>query len=170
VEAMVEMELVGVRLELPANTPIVLLREQAGQRRVLPIYIGGPEAAAIAYALEGVQSPRPLTHDLFKDVLDELGVRLARVVVTDMREHTYYAELHLDRAGSTSVVSSRPSDSIALAVRTGSPIFADEGLLDEYGQIEADEEPEAEEGQQEEILEEFRDFIANVNPEDFDRS
>jgi bifunctional DNase/RNase len=167
---MVEMELVGVRLELPANTPIVLLREQSGRRRVLPIYIGGPEAAAIAYAMEGVQSPRPLTHDLFKNVLDELGVRLARIVVTDMREHTYYAELHLDRAGNTSVVSSRPSDSIALAVRTGSPIFADDGLLDEYGQVEAEEEPEPPEEQQEEILEEFRDFIENVNPEDFDRS
>jgi bifunctional DNase/RNase len=167
---MVEMELVGVRLELPANTPIVLLREQGGQRRVLPIYIGGPEAAAIAYALEGVQSPRPLTHDLFKDVLDELGVRLVRVVVTEMRDHTYYAELHLDQAGSTSVVSSRPSDSIALAVRTGSPIYADDTLLDEYGQLEAEEEPEAPEVQEEEILEEFRDFIEKVNPEDFDRS
>ena len=87
-----------------------------------------------------------------------------------MREHTYYAELHLDRAGSTSVVSSRPSDSIALAVRTGSPIFADDGVLDEYGQVEAEEEPEPPEEQQEEILEEFRDFIENVNPEDFDRS
>jgi bifunctional DNase/RNase len=168
---MVEMELVGVRLELPANTPIVLLREQAGRRRVLPIYIGGPEAAAIAYAIEGVQSPRPLTHDLFKNVLEELGVSLARIVVTEMREHTYYAELHLDRNGSTTVVSSRPSDSIALAVRTGSPIFADEDLLDEYGQEQVEEEPaEQDEEVQEEILEEFRDFIENVNPEDFDRS
>lgn len=165
---MVEMELVGVRLELPANTPIVLLREQAGRRRVLPIYIGGPEAAAIAYALEGVESPRPLTHDLFKNVLDELGVQLVRVVVTEMREHTYFAELHLDRAGSTSVVSSRPSDSIALAVRTGSPIFADEDMLDQYAQEQPEEEESAgEEGEAEEILEEFRDFIANVNPEDF---
>jgi bifunctional DNase/RNase len=164
---MVEMELVGVRLELPANTPIVLLREQSGRRRVLPIYIGGPEAAAIAYAMEGVQSPRPLTHDLFKNVLDELGVRLSRIVVTDMREHTYYAELHLDWAGNTSGVSRRPSDSLALAVRAGSPIFADDGVLDEYGQVEAEEAPEPPEEQQEEILEEFRDFIENVNPEDF---
>jgi bifunctional DNase/RNase len=162
---MVEMELEGVRLELPANTPILLLREQEGRRRVLPIYIGGPEAASIAYALEGVQSPRPLTHDLLKNVLDELGVRLVRIVVTEMREHTYYAELHLDRAGVTSVVSSRPSDSIALAVRTGSPIFADEELLDEYGQEPVEED--APEEEQEEILEEFRDFIENVNPEDF---
>ena len=166
---MVEMELVGVRLELPANTPIVLLREQEGRRRVLPIYIGGPEAAAIAYALEGVQSPRPLTHDLMKNVLDELGVHLVRVLVTDMRDHTYYAELHLERDGQLTTVSSRPSDSIALAVRTGSPIFVNEHVVEEYAQEQAEEEDEAAEPEeeQEEILEEFRDFIENVNPEDF---
>ena len=166
---MVEMELVGVRLELPANTPIVLLREQEGRRRVLPIYIGGPEAAAIAYALEGVESPAPLTHDLMKNVLDELGVHLVRVLVTDMREHTYFAELHLERDGQLTTVSSRPSDSIALAVRTGSPIYAVEHVVDEYAQEQVDEdeaEPPASRAQ-EEILEEFRDFIENVNPEDF---
>ena len=141
---MVEMELVGVRLELPANTPIVLLREQEGRRRVLPIYIGGPEAAAIAYALEGVQSPRPLTHDLMKNVLDELGVHLVRVLVTDMREHTYFAELHLERDGQLTTVSSRPSDSIALAVRTGSPIFAVEHVVDEYAQEQVDEDEDSE--------------------------
>lgn len=163
------MELVGVRLELPANTPIVLLREQEGRRRVLPIYIGGPEAAAIAYALEGVESPRPLTHDLMKNVLDELGVHLVRVLVTDMVDHTYYAELHLQREGQLTTVSSRPSDSIALAVRTGSPIFVNEHVVEEYAQEQADEEDEAAEPEeeQEEILEEFRDFIENVNPEDF---
>ena len=82
----VEMELVGVRLELPANAPIVLLRESSGARRVLPIYIGGPEAAAIAYALENVQVPRPLTHDLLRNVLDELGAQARRVVVTELRD------------------------------------------------------------------------------------
>lgn len=166
---MVEMELVGVRLELPANTPIVLLREQEGRRRVLPIYIGGPEAAAIAYALEGVESPRPLTHDLMKNVLDELGVHLVRVLVTDMVDHTYYAELHLEREGQLTTVSSRPSDSIALAVRTGSPIFVNEHVVEEYAQEQADEDDEASEPeeQQEEILEEFRDFIENVSPDDF---
>ncbi len=166
---MVEMELLGVRLELPANTPIVLLKEQTGRHRVLPIYIGGPEAAAIAYALEGVETARPLTHDLLKNVLEELGVSLVRIVVTELREHTFFAELHLDQAGKATVVSSRPSDAIALAVRTGSPIFAAEVVLDEAGQEQA-EEPEGDEEEQEEILEEFRDFIQNVNPEDFDRS
>jgi bifunctional DNase/RNase len=134
---------------------------------VLPIYIGGPEAAAIAYALEGVESPRPLTHDLMKNVLDELGVSLVRVVVTDMQEHTYFAELHLERGGQLTTISSRPSDSIALAVRTGSPIYADERVVEEYAQEQEDEEAVTPEEGEEEILEEFRDFIENVNPEDF---
>jgi uncharacterized protein len=162
----VPVELLGVRLELPANTPIVLLREVEGQRRVLPIYIGGPEAAAIAYALEGVVPPRPLTHDLLKTVIEELGARLERVVVSDMREHTYYAELHLLVGGAPHTVSSRPSDSIALAVRTGSPIFVEEAVLDEAGQV-PEEDVDEEAPEQDEILEEFRDFIENVNPDDF---
>jgi bifunctional DNase/RNase len=165
---MVPVDLLGVRLELPANTPIVLLREREGRRRVLPIYIGGPEAAAIAYALEGVVPPRPLTHDLLKTVIEELGGRLDRVVVVDMREHTYYAELHLVVGGAPHAVSSRPSDSIALAVRAGAPIFVAEHVLDEHGQEPEEEEPEEEaETAEEEILEEFRDFIDSVSPEDF---
>ena len=128
------MELVGVRVEVPANTPIVLLRETEGRRRVLPIYIGGPEAAAIALRPRGGRAapaadPRPV-----RNVLDELGAALERVVVTELREHTFYAELHLTVAGAPLTVSSRPSDAIALAVRTGSPIFAEEGVLDEAGQ------------------------------------
>jgi bifunctional DNase/RNase len=161
------MELLGVRLEVQANTPIVLLQESEGRRRVLPIYIGNNEAAAIAYALERVVPPRPLTHDLFRNVLEELGAALERVVVTELVEHTFYAELHLQVAGAPLTVSSRPSDAIALAVRTGSPIFAEEGVLEEAGQ-EAEVEAAAEsEEQEEEILEEFRDFIERVNPDDF---
>lgn len=164
----VPVELLGVRLELPANTPILLLRESVGRGRVLPIYIGGPEAAAIAYALEGVVPPRPLTHDLMKTVLEELGATLERVVITDMVDHTYFAELHLSLGGTSHVISSRPSDSVALAVRTGSPLFIEDKVLDAYAQ-EPEPEEEAEEVQ-EEILEEFRDFIEHVNPEDFEGS
>jgi bifunctional DNase/RNase len=160
------MELLGVRLEQPANTPIVLLRESAGRRRVLPIYIGNPEAAAIHYALEGHVPPRPLTHDLLRDLLDQLGAALDKVVVTELVEHTYYAELHLRVGTSDMTVSSRPSDAIALAVRTGSPIYVEEVVLDEAGQDADVEEAEPQEAQ-EEILEEFRDFIENVNPDDF---
>lgn len=159
---MVEMELVGVRVELPTNAPIVLLRETDGQRRTLPIFIGGPEAQAIAFALEGVETPRPMTHDLIRDMLEELGVSLARVVVTELRETTFFAELHLSGAAGTRVVSSRPSDAIAVAVRTGTPIFAEESVLDEAAYLP---EPEGEEP--EEVVEQFREFIDNVNPEDF---
>ncbi|MET0459780.1 MAG: bifunctional nuclease family protein [Ilumatobacteraceae bacterium] len=161
---MVPLELVGVRVEVPANTPMVLLREQTGRQRLLPIYIGTPEATSIHYALEGVTPPRPLTHDLFVQTLAELGVSLQQIVVTEMRDHTYYAELHLKRAeGPVTVMSSRPSDAIALAVRCHAPLFASEELLDAVGQ-EPTPEPEEE---AEEIIDEFRDFIEHVNPEDF---
>jgi bifunctional DNase/RNase len=160
---MVEMELIGVRVELPTNAPIVLLRETEGDHRTLPIFIGGPEATAIAFALEQVETPRPMTHDLMKDVLDGLGVRLDRVVVTELRESTFYAELHLARNGQTHVVSSRPSDAIALAVRTGTTIYADESVLDEAGYAPEEEVEE----EQDEVVEQFREFIDRVNPEDF---
>ncbi len=157
------MELVGVRVEIPANTPMVLLQEQSGDQRLLPIYIGSPEATAIHYAIEGVNPPRPLTHDLFATVIGRLGAELDRIVVTEVRDHTYYAELHITTGDGNQTVSARPSDAIALAVRTGTPIYASDDLLDEVGQVpEADPEPEAEE-----IIDEFKDFIENVSPDDF---
>jgi len=157
------MDLVGVRVEIPANTPMVLLQETVGDQRLLPILIGGAEASAIHYALEGVQPPRPLTHDLFVTVLQTLGAQLDHVLVTEVRDHTYYAELHLTTPEGPKVVSSRPSDAIALAVRCGAPLFAADDLLDEVGQLPAPE-PEDE---AEEIIDEFKDFIEHVNPEDF---
>ena len=160
------LDVLGVRVEMPTNQPIVLLRERDGDR-YLPIWIGAAEATAIAYAQQGIEPPRPLTHDLLKNVLEELQVVLDKIVVTEVRDRTYYAELHLVVAGSARTVSSRPSDAIALAVRTGSPIFAEETLLDEVGQV-VEEEAEGEGGaESEDLLEEFRDFIENVNPEDF---
>jgi uncharacterized protein len=159
---MVEMELVGVRVELPTNTPIVLLREREGDRRMLPIFIGPPEATAIAFALEQVATPRPMTHDLMKDLLDELGVSLERIVVTELQDSTFYAELHLVDGSGTRTLSSRPSDAIALASRTGSPIFAEDAVLDEVGYVVQEEaQPE------EDVVEEFRRFIDDVDPEDF---
>ena len=159
---MVEMELVGVRVELPTNTPIVLLRELTGERRMLPIFIGPPEATAIAFALEQVQTPRPMTHDLMKDLLDELGVSLERVVVTDLQDSTFFAELHLVRGGEVHQLSSRPSDAIALAARTGTPIFAEEDVLDEVGYaVREEQQPE------EEVVEEFKQFLDEINPDDF---
>ena len=148
---MVEMELVGVRVELPTNTPIVLLRETEGERRMLPIFIGPPEATAIAFALEQVPTPRPMTHDLLQNLLDELGVDLERIVVTDLQDSTFFAELHLVNGTETHLLSSRPSDAIALAARTGSPIFAEEHVLDAVGYAVQEEAlPE------EEVVEEFK--------------
>ena len=161
---MTPLELVGVRIEVPANTPMLLLQEQEGERRLLPIYIGHPEASAIHLALEHVTPPRPLTHDLLALVLDELGATLERVVITAVIDHTYHAELHLTAADGEHVVSARTSDSVALALRCEAPIFATEELLDEAGQP-AEVSEEAEEA--DEIIDEFKDFIESVSPEDF---
>ncbi|MEM9042757.1 MAG: bifunctional nuclease family protein [Actinomycetota bacterium] len=160
---MIPLELVGVRVEVPANTPMILLREQEGRHRLLPIYIGGVEASAIHYALEGLEPPRPLTHDLLIDVVRSLGADLDEIVVTEMRDRTFYAELHLTVGGERRTVSARPSDAVALAVRCGAPIFAKDELLDEQGQ-EPPAEPEDEAA---EIIDEFKDFLESVDPDDF---
>ena len=156
----VEMELVGIEMERPPNIPCLVLREAQGAGRVLPIFIGGPEATAIAFALEEVETPRPMTHDLVKDLLEELGARIERVTVTELRDATFYAEIVLSVAGYVHSVSARPSDAVALAVRFGAPVFAEEGVLDEAGRA-------PEEGMPEDVVEQFREFIAGVNPEDF---
>jgi len=161
------MELVGVRVELPSNTPIVLLRAQdedgSGDGLMLPIFIGGPEATAIALAHQGVEPPRPMTHDLFAESLESMGVSIEKVVITELRERTFFAELHMRSPSEAKVVSARPSDAIALAVRLGIQIFAEDVLLAEVGYSESsDVEPEAEE-----VVEDFRDFLDSVNPEDF---
>jgi bifunctional DNase/RNase len=164
----VPMELIGVRVELPTNTPIVLLRETTGARRFLSIFIGAPEATAIAFALEQVDTPRPLTHDLMKNVLDTIGVNVVQVTVTELRDQTYFAELVLTGFGETYAVSSRPSDAIALAVRVKCPVYASEEVLEAAGYIE-DPDAEDEEGavDPDEVVEEFRHFIDSVNPDDF---
>lgn len=159
------MELLGVRLELPANAPVVLLREQSGERRVLPIYIGPEEARAIALALEGVTTPRPMTHDLMRDLLGAAEVSVVSINVTELRESTFFAEIEL-RAGERTVrVSSRPSDAVALAVRVDAPIFTSEEVLADAAMPAAEESEDEEE--QEEIVDQFRQFIDEVDPEDF---
>ena len=155
---LIELELVGVRVELPHNQPIVLLKEQTGSR-FLPIWIGAPEATSIAFALQGVAMPRPLTHDLLRNVLADLSVDVERIVVTELRDGTFYAEIELVQGGRTVKVSSRPSDAIALAVRASVPIFAEEAVLAEAG-IEIEDEDEQE-------VERFKQFIDSVSPEDF---
>lgn len=163
---MVELELVGVRVELPANQPIVLLKERDGSR-YLPIWIGAPEATAIAFALQGVETPRPLTHDLFVATLTALKTSLKEVHVTRLSEGTFYAELHLEREGEETIVSARPSDAIALASRLEDiPILGAEEVLEEAGLEIDDDEAEDSEDPDEEVRR-FREFLDTVDPEDF---
>jgi len=157
---LIPLEIVGVRVELPSNQPIVLLRETAGTR-YLPIWIGASEATAIATAMEGVQPPRPLTHDLMRSVIDAVGALAVRVVITEMRDSVFYADLALDMSGNEVEISSRPSDAIALAVRTGTPVFAVPALLDEAG-IHFEEET-----QDEDEVARFREFLEEATVEDF---
>ncbi len=156
---LIPMDVVGVRVELPSNQPIVLLREKDGSR-YLPIWIGANEATAIAIALEGIQPPRPLTHDLMRSVIDAVGALAVRVVITEMRDSVFYADLALEVSGKEVQISSRPSDAIALAVRTGTPVFTISGVLEEAG-VHFEEDDEEEE------VARFREFLEEVTVEDF---
>ncbi len=175
---MVEMRLTGVKVELPTNTPVVLLQEVGGEQRTLPIFVGMPEATSMLHVLHGQASPRPLTYDLFATVLDDVGARLERVAITDLRDGTYYAELHLrvggpDKAASTTkVISARPSDAVNLALRAGCPIVCDDDLLANEGvrydpeedavQVAAGGEPQAEA-----MVDELKEWLEHIRPEDF---
>ncbi|HET7661838.1 MAG TPA: bifunctional nuclease family protein [Oryzihumus sp.] len=150
-----ELDVLGVRVEMPTNQPIVLLRERDGER-YLPIWIGAAEATAIAYAQQGVVPPRPLTHDLLKNVIDDLGHTLSEVRIVALKEGVFYASLIFD--GSLEV-SARSSDAIALALRTGTSIMAEESLLDEAGVAIAQDEDDE--------VERFREFLDHVSAEDF---
>lgn len=165
------MELLGVQVELPSNTPVMILREKAGRARKLSIFIGGPEAASIAFHLENVEAPRPLTHDLFGTVVGELGFTVDRVVITELEDATFFADIHIassDGPGSKTV-SARPSDAVAIAIRVDAPVFATEELLDEVGFLEASSDGEADDSADpDEVVEEFREFIQNVSPDDFE--
>jgi uncharacterized protein len=156
-----QMEVIGVRVEMPSNSPIVLLKEAQGDR-YLPIWIGAVEATAIAFAQQGMVSLRPLTHDLFRDVLEVLNVQLRTVNITALRDGIFYADLVFSNGAE---VSARPSDSIALALRTGAQIFASEEILDEAGVAIPDEQEAAEDE-----VEKFREFLDTISPEDFGRA
>lgn len=157
------MRLSAVQVDLQSNNPVILLQEKEGGRS-LPIFIGAAEATAIAFALQQVAVPRPMTHDLMKELLDALGAAVLRVVVTEVRHDTYYAEIHLEAGGRTIRVSSRPSDAIALAARTGSPLFVEDELMELAGVVlehgDEVEEPE-------DLVDQFREFLDEVRPEDF---
>ena len=149
------VEVMGVRVEMPSNQPIVLLKELDGVR-YLPIWLGAVEATAIAFAQQEVSPPRPLTHDLFKDVLMQLGAKLDNVYLTELKDGVFYAQLNFEEGPA---ISARPSDAIALALRIGAPIMASEDLLAEAG-IEIPDQAEDE-------VERFKEFLDQINPEDF---
>jgi uncharacterized protein len=164
---MVEMHLAAVRVELPTNTPILLLQEADGANRTLPIYIGPAEATAIAYALQGVVTPRPMTHDLIRDLLKEIGVTVECVVITELRDRTFYAEIRLKSGERRLSVSARPSDAIALATRVAATIYAEEALLDAEGIVlQSEDTPEP--GEADDLVSQFRQFIDGIKPEDFE--
>lgn len=149
-----EMDVLGVRVEMPANRPMLLLRESDGHR-YLPIWIGAHEAAEIAHALEGRLPPRPLTHDLMLDVLNSLGHQVNRVDIVSLDDGIFYANLIVDEDS----ISARPSDAVGLAVRCGATIFCAEEVLDEAGiEVPAKEEDE---------VERFREFLDHVSADDF---
>ena len=177
-----EMRVAGITVDPFTNTPIVLLKDLE-DKDVLPIWIGLLEASSIATTLENINTPRPMTHDLVKNILDNLGVKVVRVEVNDLKDNTYYALIHLVIDNKRLVIDSRPSDAIALAVRVTAPIFAEDSVLDKAGII-LDQEPgkistatkntEKNSSQQDKIDEQelkklsaYYDFINTLDLEDF---
>jgi bifunctional DNase/RNase len=172
---MVEMEIYGVSFDLVGKMPIVLLKTADGSR-YLPIWIGHPEAASILMKLQNATTPRPMTHDLFVDVLGQLDVRVVRITVTELRENTFYAQITVAQDGQEVEIDSRPSDAIAIAIRTEAPIFADERVIEESGiEFEAEDGEEPIPGepvsltqeQIEEVTSKFKSFLEDVTPEQF---
>jgi hypothetical protein len=155
------MVIYGVSFDMVGKQPIVLLKTAEGNK-FLPIWIGHPEAAAILMKLQGASTPRPMTHDLVTDMLEKLEARVTRIAVTELRENTFYAVVTVAVDGSEIEIDSRPSDAIALAVRSDAPIFADESVIEESA-IEF----EHEDVNEEEVVEEFKKFLDEVKPDDF---
>lgn len=155
------MVLYGISFDVVGKQPIILLKT-TDENKFLPIWIGHQEAAAILMKLQGAELPRPMTHDLMTSILTRLNAEVLKVTVTELKENTFYALLTLGLDSGEVEVDSRPSDALALAVRTNAPIYAEEALIQENA-IEFDHEVE----DSEEVVEKFRDFLENVKPEDF---
>lgn len=169
---MLEVEVVGVRIELPSNQPLVLLKETQGERHI-PIWIGAPEASAIAFVQQGIVPPRPMTHDLMVSVVNALGRSVRQVQLTSVEDTVFHAELVFDDGTS---VSSRASDAIAVALRVPCPIYCASSVMDEAGveiteatEDDDDETPATPPVNAERELRQFREFLADVEPEDFER-
>ena len=158
---MQEMVIYGVSFDMVGKQPIVLLKT-VDSNKFLPIWIGHPEAASILMKLQGATTPRPMTHDLLWEMLGELDVKCTQVAVTELRENTFFASITLSVNGRELEIDSRPSDAIAIAVRSGAPIFAAEDVIAESA-IEFEHELE----ESEDVVEKFKEFLDQVSPEDF---
>jgi bifunctional DNase/RNase len=156
-----EMVIYGVSFDMVGKQPIVLLKTADGNR-FLPIWIGHNEAAAILMKLQGASTPRPLTHDLVTEILGQLDAQVVRIIVTELRENTFFAEITVQQDGAEIQIDSRPSDAIALALRADAPIYAADEVIEESA-IEF----EGEEVDEEAIVSEFKSFLDEVTPEEF---
>ena len=161
---MQQVTIYGVSFDMVGKQPIVLLKTLEGNR-YLPIWIGHPEAAAILMKMQGAPTPRPMTRDLVTEMLGELNATVAKIAVTELRDNTFFAIITLQVNGSEVEIDSRPSDALALAVRTDAPIFVSDQVIEDSA-IEFGGEPE----EQDEIVDEFRKFLEDVSPEDFSSS
>ena len=162
----VEMKVRGLALDPMSNMPIIILRDE-DDKRSLPIWVGIFEANAIALELEKIASPRPMTHDLIKNIVEAIDAQVVKVVVTDLRENTFFAVLHLRLGNSEYTVDSRPSDAIALALRVAAPIFVDEEVFPKAGKMEVAKEP-AEQAKPDDP-EQLKEWLQNIKPEDFEK-
>ncbi|MBI4209106.1 MAG: bifunctional nuclease family protein [Deltaproteobacteria bacterium] len=161
---LLEMRVSILTIDPFTHTPIVILKDLEGKNAV-PIWIGIMEASAIATELEKIRLSRPMTHDLFKNVLDSTSVRLEKIVLTDLKDNTYYASLYLNREQKEVVIDSRPSDAIALALRSGSPIYVDEKVIAKSQKIDLQQRVQGE--SEEEMKKRWEEFLESMNPEDF---
>jgi bifunctional DNase/RNase len=157
----VEVEVVGIRVELPANQPVLVLRDRDGER-YLPLWIGNSEATAISLALDGVTPPRPLTHDLLVEVIEHLDDQVMSASITELIDGVYFAQIDF---ANHDAVSARPSDAIAVAIRCSVPIYVSEEVFEEAGMDIITDEDELENSEEE--VEKFRAFLDEINPEDF---
>jgi len=157
-----EMKVAGITVDPFTNTPIVLLKDLE-DKDVLPIWIGLLEASSIATALENINTPRPMTHDLVKNILDKLGVKIVRIEVNDLKDNTYYALLHLEVDNRRLVIDSRPSDAIAIALRTNAPIFVEESVIKKSAKVDLTTKGDK-------VVTEsndWEDILENLSPDDF---
>lgn len=157
----IEMKVAGIMLDPTTQVPIVILRDLQDSN-TLPIWIGLVEASAIAMEMEKIKIHRPLTHDLLKNVIDELKAHVIKIEITDLRDNTFYALIHLDQNGNTLAIDSRPSDAIALALRTESPIFVDEKVIEKSKKLEVKDLSFSDENK-----DKWAEILENLNPEDF---